>query len=98
MGWCRGTPPLHPFRKEVSGSLEGFRAAAGPPIGTVNRASTSTARTDWFSGQLGWYAAVLTSTPSFARASLDFNSNFDEVFNINVAKMRVAVRAAQADA
>ena len=43
-------------------------------------------------GQLGGHRGIDEHT-KLARASLDFSSNLDEVFNINVAKMRVSVPA-----
>lgn len=79
--------------KRSFSSLEAFEAAAGPL--NWNRQQglyiyRENRLVQW--GSWGGTRGIDEHT-KLARASLDFNSTLDEVFNINVAKMRVAVPA-----
>jgi len=81
-----------PGRNKFS-SIEGFESAAGPL--NWNRQQGLYVYRENRLVQWGSWAGTrgIDEHTKLARASLDFTSELDEVFNINVAKMRVSVPA-----
>ena len=79
--------------KRSFSSLDGFEEAAGPL--NWNRQQGLYVYRENRLVQWGSWAGTrgIDEHTKLARASLDFGCNLDEVFNINVAKMRVAVPA-----
>jgi hypothetical protein len=79
--------------KKTFSSLDAFEDAAGPL--NWNRQQGLYVYRENRLVQWGSWAGTrgIDEHTKLARASLDFTSNLDEVFNINVAKMRVSVPA-----